>query len=113
MEMRKVAVPLSKGKLCAHFGHCEQFAIYQVSGNKIVSSEVVDPPAHQPGVFPLWLKKLDVDDVIAGGIGQRAIDLFMQNGINVYAGAQLKDSVELVQELVNGELQAGENLCDH
>ena len=34
------------------------------------------PPEHRPGVYPRWVAALGVTDVIAGGIGQRAIDLF-------------------------------------
>ncbi|MCF8229950.1 MAG: NifB/NifX family molybdenum-iron cluster-binding protein [Bacteroidales bacterium] len=113
MEKRKIAIPLSQGIMAAHFGHCEQFALFEIEDKSIASKEVVNPPAHEPGVFPLWLKQQNVDDVIAGGMGQKAINLFLQNKINVYVGAPQKEAEELVLDLLHDNLQAGENLCDH
>lgn len=113
MKTKKVALPTVDGKLCAHFGHCEKFAVFETDNKEITSESFLTPPAHQPGVYPGWLHEMGVTDVIAGGMGQRAIQLFMANHINVYVGATLKSPQELVTELLNGVLQAGENLCDH
>ncbi len=113
MERKKVALPVSNGNLCAHFGHCEQFVVFETIDGKITSETFHTPPAHQPGVYPGWLHEMGVSDVIAGGMGQRAIQLFMANHINVYVGAHLKSPRELVNELLDGSLRAGENLCDH
>lgn len=33
--MKKIAIPLENGRLCSHFGHCEQFAIIDVENNTI------------------------------------------------------------------------------
>ena len=49
-------------------------------------SETLPAPKHEPGAFPRWLHSLGVQVVIAGGIGQRALVLFAQQGINVVAG---------------------------
>lgn len=113
MEHRKIAIPIAQGKMCAHFGHCEKFAVFEVNNGEITEEKHLVPPAHQPGVYPAWLNEMGVHDVIAGGIGQRAISLFNRQGVNVYAGAPLKEPSMLVKDLINGSLQAGENLCDH
>ncbi|MCK7542001.1 MAG: hypothetical protein MZV63_69485 [Marinilabiliales bacterium] len=34
------------------------------------------PRPHEPGLLPGWLAEKGVTDVIAGGMGQRAIGLF-------------------------------------
>ena len=31
----KVAIPLAEGRLCNHFGHCEQFAVIQVQEGRV------------------------------------------------------------------------------
>ena len=77
----KIAVPTLGGKLCSHFGHCEKFAIIDVADNNIVDEIFVTPPAHEPGVFPAWLKEQGVDIIIAGGIGQRAQQIFLSHNI--------------------------------
>lgn len=111
--MKKIAIPTEKKVLCAHFGHCEAFEIFEVEDKKIVSHESVNPPHHEPGVFPAWLAELGVTVVIAGGIGQRAITLFNDNNIDVYVGAEMKDSEDLVMDFINGDLSVTGNLCDH
>ena len=111
----RIAVPLAQGKLSLHFGHCEQFAIIDVdSGSKnILSQELVEPPPHEPGVLPKWLSGLHVELIIAGGMGQRAQQLFAQNNIDVVVGAPDNEAQELVSQYLAGQLQAGENICDH
>jgi predicted Fe-Mo cluster-binding NifX family protein len=111
----RIAIPLTGGKLSQHFGHCEQFAIIDADkDNKTVKSqELVNPPAHQPGVLPKWLAGLQVELIIAGGMGQRAQQLFTQNQINVVVGASENSPEELVSAYLEGRLECGENICDH
>lgn len=110
---QRIAVPLEDGILCAHFGHCQQFSIIDVENNTITNETLVTPPPHEPGLLPAWIAQKGVTDVIAGGMGQRAIDLFNQQKINVFVGAQIKNPKDLVSDLLNNTLQAGANYCDH
>jgi predicted Fe-Mo cluster-binding NifX family protein len=111
--LKRIAIPLENGILCAHFGHCQQFAIIDTESINIINEVLVTPPPHEPGLLPAWLSEKGVTDVIAGGMGQRAIDLFNQQKINVYVGAPVKSSTTLAEELLAGKLLAGANLCDH
>ena len=110
---KRIAIPLENGILCSHFGHCEQFAIIDTDSNKISADSLITPPPHEPGLLPGWLAEKGVTDVIAGGMGQRAIDLFNQQKINVFVGAQIKSPKELATDLLNNSLSAGANYCDH
>jgi predicted Fe-Mo cluster-binding NifX family protein len=110
---KRIAIPLENGILCSHFGHCQQFAIVDASENLISEVTLVTPPPHEPGLLPAWLAEKGVTDVIAGGMGQRAIDLFNKQKINVFVGAQLKSHGDLVNDLLNDSLVAGANYCDH
>jgi len=110
---KRIAVPLEGGILCSHFGHCEQFAILDAEDNNITNESLITPPPHEPGLLPGWLADKGVTDVIAGGMGQRAINLFNQREINVFVGAPVKSPDELASDLVNDRLQAGANYCDH
>ena len=110
---KRIAIPLENGILCSHFGHCEQFAIIDTDNNNVSAEELVTPPPHEPGLLPAWLAERAVTDVIAGGMGQRAINLFNQQNINVFVGAQLKSPKELDNDLLNNSLAAGANYCDH
>jgi predicted Fe-Mo cluster-binding NifX family protein len=110
---KKIAIPLENGILCAHFGHCHQFAIIEAEYGNIKNESVLTPPPHEPGVLPTWLAEKGVTDVIAGGMGQRAIALFNQEKINVFVGAHQKPPKELANDLLNNTLIAGANYCDH
>jgi predicted Fe-Mo cluster-binding NifX family protein len=109
----KFAIPLAEGKLTAHFGHCQEFAILNVEANEIKNKEIVVPPPHEPGVLPAWLKEMGTHVVIAGGMGNRAISLFSQAGIEVITGAPVEDPEILVKDYLQNTLVAGDNLCDH
>ena len=109
-----IAIPIANDILCMHFGHCEKFRIFKVDpeAKKVISIEDADPPAHEPGVLPRWLGEKGVNVIIAGGMGQRAQVLFTEQNINVIIGTAGSPD-ELVNKYMTGELQSGENFCDH
>uniref|UniRef100_A0A7C3V8P2 Iron-sulfur cluster carrier protein n=1 Tax=Desulfobacca acetoxidans TaxID=60893 RepID=A0A7C3V8P2_9BACT len=109
----KAAVPLAGGVLCNHFGHCEQFAILQVQDGQINHTEFHTPPPHEPGVLPRWLGDLGVNLIIAGGMGQRALGMFAEQGIKVITGAPSQEPAALVKSFLAGSLTTGPNVCDH
>jgi len=110
---KQIAIPTENGELCHHFGHCEQFAIFEIENNGIVSEKLLTPPPHEPNLLPAWIAKNGVTDVIAGGIGQKAILLLNEQKINVFIGAPVKSSQVLVKEFISGKLAVGANYCDH
>lgn len=109
----KIAIPLAEGKLTAHFGHCQEFAVIDVTDNQITGKEIMVPPPHEPGVLPAWLHEKGADVIIAGGMGQRAIELFQQNDIKVVTGAPPMEPEALVTQYLAQTLESGKNLCDH
>ncbi len=111
----RIAIPVSEGVLAAHFGHCETFAMFDVEeeGNTVVAFNEVTPPPHAPGLLPRWLAENGANVIIAGGMGQKAIQLFVQNGIKVFTGAPVAAPEMLVKDFIQGSLTTGTNLCDH
>lgn len=112
--MKKIfGVPTENGKLCEHFGHCEKFAVIEVENDKIIKNEFVTPPEHVPGLYPKFLSEMGVTTVIAGGMGQKARDLFEQNGIEVLTGIDYLDPQMLVEDYLSKKLVSGNNPCGH
>ena len=111
----KIAIPLAAGRLTMHFGHCEEFAIVEVDdiAKEITNTRIMEPPAHEPGVLPAWLYDQGAEVIIAGGMGQRAQQLFAQNGIEVLTGAPAKTPQDLVAAYLDETLETDENVCDH
>ena len=110
----KYAVPVAGGVMSPHFGHCEQFAFFDVDEqNKITHKEFVASPEHQPGLLPSWLAERGASVVIAGGMGPRAVDLLQQHGIGVVLGATESDPEKAVLSYLSGSLVTADNICDH
>jgi predicted Fe-Mo cluster-binding NifX family protein len=110
-----VAVPVMQDRLAEHFGHCDQFALIEIDPKTrtIIKETRETPPPHEPGLLPSWLAEKGADVIIAGGMGQRAQQLFVQNDINVVVGAPSETPEELVQKYLHDQLESGRNLCDH
>jgi len=111
----KIAIPTAGGRLAAHFGHCEQFALVEAdeATKTVTGTTYLAPPGHEPGVLPRWLHEQGASVIIAGGMGQRAQGLFSQNGITVVVGAAGGSPEELASAYLAGTLEVGQNACDH
>jgi predicted Fe-Mo cluster-binding NifX family protein len=112
--MKKLfAVPTIGGKLCAHFGHSEQFAVVETEDQKILGVTFYTPPVHQPGTYPRFLAEKGVSTIISGGMGPKAQDIFAANNIEVFMGIDSDDPEKLVEKYLADQLVAGDNSCDH
>ena len=111
---KKIAVPVNdKGILDGHFGHCKYFAIIDVKDDNIISEDNVSPPPHEPGVLPKWLAGRGVTHVLAGGMGNRAIQLFNEHNIDVFVGAPSMEARDLTAGFLNGSIDFSANYCNH
>jgi len=114
-RIMKIAIPVMDGKLCAHFGHCDQFALLDVDAEAktVTGTRMLTPPPHEPGVLPRWLHEQGANLIIAGGMGSRAQSLFAENGITVVVGASEGTPEALAKQYLDGTLASGANVCDH
>jgi len=111
--MITIAIPTVEGRLHGHFGGCREFTLVQADPQqkKIISIQPVIPPPHAPGLFPRWLREQGAKVIIAGGIGQRALALFAEQGIEVRAGIAGESVESLVNAYLNGKLTATPEGC--
>ncbi len=106
----KIAVA-SEGKLVTgHFGHCENFNIYDAEYDQIVNRQSVPNPGHRPGFLPNFLHDLGVDVIISGGMGGGAIEIFNEKGIVVVTGAS-GDAEAAASDYLNGKLVSSDTVC--
>lgn len=111
----RYAIPVNDGLLSPHFGHCAQFALFDVdeTSKTVTSKTIVDSPGHEPGVLPVWLAEQGASVIIAGGMGSRAVALFNENNIKVVMGAPQLDAEKVIAQYLQGTLALGGNVCDH
>ncbi|MGM0508708.1 MAG: iron-sulfur cluster carrier protein MrpORP [Fusobacteriota bacterium] len=113
MKSIKLAFPTSdENTIDEHFGHCKKFALYTIESGEIIEDELVDAPEHQPGLLPKFLAKAGADVIITGGMGQKAIDIFDDNGIKVILGVNGK-ILEAVKKYLRGEIESKGSACTH
>ncbi|HBI92889.1 MAG TPA: dinitrogenase iron-molybdenum cofactor [Terrisporobacter glycolicus] len=106
----KIAVASENKCVSGHFGHCEGFEIYDIENNSIVKKEFVANPGHRPGFLPVFLKDLNVNIIISGGMGETAQQLFVDNNINVIVGA-CGSTDDIVNKYIDGTLVSSGSVC--
>ncbi|SHH94579.1 NifB/NifX family molybdenum-iron cluster-binding protein [Clostridium grantii] len=106
----KIAVASDGNFVSGHFGHCEGFTVYEVEEGKELTKNFVANPGHRPGYLPVFLKELNTNVIIAGGMGETAQQLFNDKGIEVVVGAQ-GSCDEQAQKFIKGELESTGSVC--
>lgn len=108
----RIAVTYDNGQVFQHFGHTEQFKIYNVEDGKVVSSEVIGSNGSGHGALAGLLSNNSIDVLICGGIGGGAQQALTEHGIELCAGAS-GDVDAAVEAYLKGELVNSGVNCDH
>ena len=109
----KIAVTYENGMVFQHFGHTEQFKIYEAENGQVVSSQIVPTAGRGHGALAAFLAANGVDTLICGGIGGGAQMALAEAGIRLYGGVQ-GAADEAVAALLAGTLGYDPDIhCDH
>ena len=112
-SIMKIAVTYENGQIFQHFGHTEQFKLYEAGDGKITHAEVVDTNGSGHGALAGFLMQHGVDTLICGGIGGGAQAALAEAGIKLYGGVS-GDADAAVSALLSGNLGYDPNVhCDH
>jgi predicted Fe-Mo cluster-binding NifX family protein len=112
----KIALPSKNNLVDSHFGHCEYFTVFTVDENKnIIAEEKVDSPvgcgckSNIAGV----LAELGVTVMLAGNMGDGAVNVLKSNGISVIRGCS--GNVKNVAEaFLSGKItDSGQTCAEH
>lgn len=109
----RIAVTYDNGEVFGHFGHTEQFKIYNVENGDVSSSSVIPTNGSGHGALADFLVLQGVDTLICGGIGGGAQMALAQAGIKLYGGV-CGNADDAVKALLAGNLSFDANVhCDH
>lgn len=108
----KIAVTYDNGEVFQHFGRTENFKVYEVEDNKVVSSEVIGSNGTGHGALAGLLAGEGIDVLICGGIGGGAQTALAEAGIELVAGAQ-GNTDEVIETYLRGELISTGSNCHH
>lgn len=108
----KIAVTFENGEVFQHFGHTENFKLYEVEDGSVVSSEIVATNGSGHEALADFLANLSVNVLLCGGIGDGAQAALTSAGIEICSGAE-GDADAAVKAWLNGELESAGVNCDH
>jgi len=109
----RIAVTYENGFIFQHFGHTQQFKVYDVQDGKIIASEVVDTNGSGHGALAGVLSALQADVLICGGIGGGAQMALAAAGIRLFGGVS-GSADAAVEALVAGNLMYNPDVkCNH
>ena len=109
----RIAVTYENGEIFQHFGHTEQFKLYDVEEGKITAEQIVGTNGSGHCALAGFLQALKADALICGGIGIGAQVALADAGIKLYAGVE-GSADAAAKALAEGNLQFDPNArCDH
>lgn len=109
----KIAVTYENGQIFQHFGHTEQFKVYEVENGQVADARVVDTNGSGHGALAEILKNLEVEVLICGGIGAGAKAALAEVGIQLYGGVT-GSADDAVQAFLNETLSYNPEVrCSH
>ncbi|MCI8375152.1 MAG: DUF134 domain-containing protein [Lachnospiraceae bacterium] len=112
-NIMRIAVTYENGSIFQHFGHTEQFKLYDIEDGKVTAEEVVDTNGQGHGALSGFLAGAEVDALICGGIGGGAQMALAEAGIKLYGGVSgMAD--DAVKAYLAGNLNFNPNVqCNH
>lgn len=108
--MIRIAVASDNGLVTEHFGHCEEFVVFDTQNNQIINSEGIANPGHRPGFLPNFLNDMGVNVIISGGMGGGAVEIFNENNIEVIVGAKGNPKAA-TEAYLQGSLKSTGSVC--
>ncbi|NPA35477.1 MAG: hypothetical protein GXO47_01365 [Chlorobi bacterium] len=107
--MKRVAIPVIKGKLSEYFENCHYCEIFEIDGDNVKSNEVEVPPSDISDL-PEWAVNQGITDFIVYKIDKNIIKVFTEKKINLFIGIKIDSPDKLIESYVNGALRSDEEI---
>jgi predicted Fe-Mo cluster-binding NifX family protein len=112
-KFMKIALPSNQNQIDEHFGHCEHFTVFTIDGQKkITAEEKIASPAGcscKSNIAGILAGK-GVKLMLAGNMGQGAVNVLNSNGIDVLRGCS-GDVKAVTENWLSGNLKDSGIAC--
>lgn len=112
-QNQKIAIPSCEGNLWPHFGKAPQVTFVTVENGEVKETVVKDAPEHEHGAMPRFMAAEGCTDVICGGLGQGAVQMIEQLGMELHAGAPELPVEKVLAMYLDGTIEYGDSTCHH
>ena len=109
----KIAIPTRDNRVDDHFGHCEKYTLISIDDKqKIESMETLDSPqgCGCKSNIAAILQQKGVDTMLAGNMGQGALNVLTHHGIQVYRGCS-GDVQQVAESFLKGAIKDSGQGC--
>ena len=109
----KIAIPTKVGNtIDQHFGHCEFYSIYTIESNKVTNKQILESPkgCGCKSNIAYDLAEMNVKVMLAGGIGNGAVNVLKAQNIEVIRNCR-GDVDVLVNDYLAGKITDGGANC--
>jgi predicted Fe-Mo cluster-binding NifX family protein len=109
----KIALPSRQNQIDDHFGHCEYFTVFTVDGsNNLTDQTTIASPAGCgcKSNIAQTLSEMGVKILLAGNMGEGAVNVLNNAGIEVLRGCK-GDVKEAAQKWLDGTLTDSGDSC--
>lgn len=104
--MMKIAIPTRENEVDDHFGHCEYYTVLTIGqDNRILSNEIIPSPqgCGCKSNIAGELEKMGVNVMLAGNMGQGALNVLTSHNIKVVRGCS-GNIQHVVTDYLNGKI---------
>jgi predicted Fe-Mo cluster-binding NifX family protein len=111
----KLAIPTRGTEVDNHFGHCEMYTVVTLDDNGAITKTEILPSPQGCGCksnIASTFQQIGVKVMLAGGIGEGAINVLNQHGVEVIRGCSGNVQV-LAESYLKGKLTDSGSSCSH
>jgi len=113
----KIALPAHQNLIDDHFGHCEYFTVFTINDNtkEIINQEIVASPAGcgcKSNIAQI-LSEMGVKLILAGNMGEGAVRVLANSGIEVVRGCSGDVKAVTLKWLDGSLIDSGESCHAH
>lgn len=110
----KIAIPTRDGRVDDHFGHCDHYTIYTIENNTVVERQTLPSPqgCGCKSNIATTLKEMGVEVMLAGSMGDGALNKLAASGIRAIRGCG-GDVEVLIKTYLTGFVFDSGVGCDH
>ncbi len=108
--MKRVAIPVTNGKLSEYFGTCSQYEVFEMKGSKVIRSALELPQPRNAEMMPGWAARQGITDIITFKVDKGILSLFRENKINFFIGVPVADALSLFRDYRKGNLKSDESI---
>ena len=109
----KIALPTRENQIDSHFGHCEYFTVFTTDNDKnVIEKIIVDSPegCGCKSNIASVLSDMGVTMMLAGNMGDGAVNVLSANGIGVVRGCS-GEVENVVTDWLKGEIKDSQISC--